>query len=1145
MGGMGTRVLFGRTLPIYLVAACLCAFVAANHATAQEEVWRYKPPRGFIDCSPAAGDLDGDGVPELVIAAVRGHVAAVDGAGQELWRAAVRGLLNTPPTIANVTGGPGPEVIALEAHSVLACLDGRTGALLWDWPHRAGVEWGATAVTAYDFDGDGLCELVFGDSEGAVVCLSGAGDTIWTYHGDHGQTMCPAVGDVNGDGAPEVIVGGWKKPLVCLSESGDLLWKRDEDAHGASPVLADLNADGTLDIVAATDNLLTVFDGAGQVVWTHAMKRQMDSAITVVDADADGEPEIYAADLAGQVVRLSAAGELEWEGDVVERVRRSPTVADVDGDGVAEILVAGYSGSIHVFSPTGQLEATVALSGQSNASATVFLLGADKRPAVACPSTRGDIQVFQWADAKPDAQVLSPEYRGNAARTASLVPEGEDLGVAIASVDFGPCYVGANLIEVTIHNPHGHALVVTLEVTMSGGPPSANALRSSDTTIKHSLPYTVTGRVPEDIAMRAMVALDAGDGDAARPITQRTRRAHVIPFMREIVDCRRAIGALRAAAPRLRDSADLLLSADGFEARLPHLETRARVATAQTSEERRALRADLHNLLRRATRLNAEVQAVARAAGDAAASLVVTPANPWAPFGGMAELGEDRILDGPLTVAAFQGETESAALNVFNVTPKPVTLRVEVGPFVSGGQTVPAADAVTVHEVVAVPTRDDDLSADAIPELNQAQALLVPGWDGRQLWFEVHAGALTPGVWTAPVRLRTLEPDPQEVASEIRVTVWDAALPAEQPLSLCHWGYVHSSMLKDMPEAALADQVDHHTNVFVGLFYPRATFDESGAITSVDFEAHDAYVKAHAPHGIILFCGYQGALTGPGPREGEAYRKAHVAWLRAWVAHLRELGVGYDGFALYPVDEPGLRQGLVEVYLTYAKLAREADPAILMYTDPVDRIELDELKAMADYVDIWCPNRSGLILEEANAEKFAFIKGLGEVVWTYECAGNAKHQTPLGYYRAQAWLAWREDLTGIGFWSYCTSQDDPWYPPKATDDYLLVYQGDGVVASKRWEAVRDGVEDYGMLTVLRDAAAKAKAEGRAPEAVAASKRLLDAAAAEIAEFCDKEAKDLPSDAPGYADVRVQADVEWAEIQRVRAEIARLLTELGV
>ena len=184
--------------------------------------------------------------------------------------------------------------------------------------------------------------------------------------------------------------------------------------------------------------------------------------------------------------------------------------------------------------------------------------------------------------------------------------------------------------------------------------------------------------------------------------------------------------------------------------------------------------------------------------------------------------------------------------------------------------------------------------------------------------------------------------------------------------------------LRDQPEAALADQVAHGTNVFVGLFPPKATYDEQGQLVGdLDFTEHDAYVKRHAPHGIILFFNYQRGLQGPGTHEDAAYRKAHVAWLRAWVARLAELGVGYDGFALYPIDEPGLTRGLVERYLLYAKLAREADPNIQLYTDPVKRIEMDELVAMTPYVDIWCPN-GGSFLKDVNADKLAYLKSLGE-----------------------------------------------------------------------------------------------------------------------------------------------------------------------
>ena len=109
--------------------------------------------------------------------------------------------------------------------------------------------------------------------------------------------------------------------------------------------------------------------------------------------------------------------------------------------------------------------------------------------------------------------------------------------------------------------------------------------------------------------------------------------------------------------------------------------------------------------------------------------------------------------------------------------------------------------------------------------------------------------------------------------------------------------------------------------------------------------------------GPFLFCGYYGGLSGPGGFGSPAYEKAHAEFVRRWVAHLAELGVGYDGFAFYPVDEMGLHPGLVERYLRCAKLTKAADPNVRMYTDPAPGVTLEELKMTAPYTDIWLPER--------------------------------------------------------------------------------------------------------------------------------------------------------------------------------------------
>ena len=950
---------------------------------------------------------------------------------------------------------------------------------------------------------------------------------------EHGVTNAPVVADITGDGSAEVLVGGDRIPLLCLNAEGKELW-RVEGGIGGSPLLHDLNGDGTPEILLGIGDKLAAVDTTGAVLWTAPMRREMDAALSVADADGDGVVEIYAVDLAGHMVCVSPTGQVRWTANVEERARRSPAIGDVDGDGAPEILVAGYSGALHVFEPDGRLKERIPLAGSSNSTATLLPLKEGGVLAV-IPLSGAPVHALRWPESKGETAILWPEYRFDSQRSG--VPRRETpQPVFDLEVDFGELYVGANVLKALLDNPERRVITVWLESARNEGKPSESVITSDEERIEHQLSYTV----PSDQAINLSLACTVME--EGRIAARRAHRAYLVPFAKEINDAGRALDAIEALLPNLLDRAGPEERAVFLRNQMELLRERIMAAGTMSDSDRISLRNEVATLLRGADGLR-NIVAAADHAAQSGNLIVVCAANPWAPFGGMDEIAEGRVEAAEMLVEAFGGETESAALNIFNCSSKPRTFRVELDELVMGGATIPARAAVTLHEVVDVPTEMRDFSADALPKLNPAQLIQVPAWGARQLWLNVDTGDLDSGDWTSRVRLRSLDVEPLEATADLKVTVWAVRMPEEQPLRLCHWGYVHTSMLKDYPEEALDDQVRHGTNVFVGLFYPQAQYDEQGNLVGdINFTAHDEYVKRHAPHGMILFFNYQHALKGPGGIESEAYAKAHIQWLRAWVAHLRELGVGYDGFALYPVDEPGLSDGLADRHVLLGKLAREADPKILLYTDPVGRVTEEELHAMLPYVDIWCPNRNGLILDKTNASKLEIIKNSGATVWIYECDHNAKHQSPLGYYRAQAWLAWHHDMTGIGFWSYCTSQDDPWFVPSLRHDYLLVYPGDGVVSSKRWEAVRDGVEDYAMLAALREALKNRKPTAK-PDDIEAAERILTDYAEAVAQFCGLDDDDTVPGPDGLPAVRLVSDKRWEKIQSVRKEMARLLAVL--
>jgi len=1120
---------------VQLAVVLLGAVTLSQGAMAQETAWTFTAPIGFIDSSPAIADVDGDGAMDVVVTTTAGSIIALDGEGRQIWMRGAQVPISIAPTVMDLSGDGRPEVLALNQAGQLFCLDSLAGDPIWKWNLPGNIEWGMTAIVARDIDRDNVPEIIVADDRGTVACLTNEGHVCWTYQGAHGAAYCPAVGNVAGDAADEIVIAGTKQPLVCLSHSGRKLWQLDRNGNGSSPILVDLHGDDHLEIVVAIGSKLVAVSGKGKVLWSYGLRNTVDGGLSAADADRDGTMEIYAVDLSGHLVCLTADGKLRWSASIGMRARRSPSIGDVNGDGVVDIVVGGYSAKIHVFGPGGKLEAALSLPAATNATPSIARLKEKEGPYLICPSTAGAMTAFRWPGAKHDALVLWPQYRFDSTRAGVAHPAVGPSSVAIGAIDFGKYYVGSNDLHVEVRNPDRRALTIQLDVAQSGRKPVRQELLSSDQTVDAHLSYSIGGAGSTRLTLGCRV-LDGG-----KTVARRTRSVSVIPFRKELDDLRQLLAETARAAGNLPAPREIEGATRFLEEQLGPFRRRASVAGTLTDVERRRLRDELAVALRQANRWHGVARAASALRRDGKGPIRLSLANPWAPFGGMAEIAEDRLRPAALNVEAFRGEIESAALNVFNLGSDPLKVRVEIDPLeqtVHGKKrSTPARGVIGLHETIEVATQTLDLSANAIPALNQANVMILPAWDARQLWLNVDTSKLNAGTWTTQVRLRSLEVESRAFSAPLKIVVWKPQLPAKQPIRLCQWGYVAGSVLGDQPQAALADQVAHGTNVFVASYVPKATFDEQGnLIGNIDYRAHDDYVRQYGPHGLILFQ-YTGMLSGPTGHDSPAYRKAHVTLLRKWVDHLAKMGIGYNGFALYPVDEPGLRNGLVETYLSYAKLAREADPKIQMYTDPVSHITVDELKRMLPYVDIWCPNRAGFLLESGR-EKLDVIRSSGKTIWTYECAGNAKHQSPLGYYRGQAWLAWHHGLTGIGFWSYCTSSADPWYRPRATLDYLLIYQGNGVVSSKRWEAVRDGIEDYSMLSALRDAVANGAI---AADAVPAARNILGEQAAAIARFCGLDDDGTEPGKMGLPGVRRTADRRWRRIRRVRRQIADMLS----
>lgn len=199
-----------------------------------------------------------------------------------------------------------------------------------------------------------------------------------------------------------------------------------------------------------------------------------------------------------------------------------------------------------------------------------------------------------------------------------------------------------------------------------------------------------------------------------------------------------------------------------------------------------------------------------------------------------------------------------------------------------------------------------------------------------------------------------------------------------------------------------------------------------------------------------------------------AWKKNFTVWLRMLIRHFRSRGLSYDQFALYPFDEI-----LDKDFYDLAKVIKAADPNVRIFANYMGKGPKDFMRCK-DLVDIWCI-RDQLCLRYPGWVET--IRGFGKEMWTYEALGPGKANHPYSYYRLLPWRAFKRGQTGAGFWKYEERvKTKSWDDENAVGQYAVVYGsynspvntfGEIIIPSKRWEAWREGIEDYQYLYELQ------------------------------------------------------------------------------
>ena len=1014
--------------------------------------------------SAVAADIDGDGNAEFLTAAYQA-VIAVDGSGEELWRFPTKHRYMTCPAVLERPGEPALIYAGDMAHkpSTFSCFDG-VGNTVWQ-AETAEVFWASPALA--DINGDGRIEVVQGDDAGVMHAFDAlTGDVVWKCQID-GECGSAALSDINGDGMLETIVATSTAKLFVISAAGEVLNDvtlggtifdpvGEYAAYGICSPVVFADSKGRVRIVTSVQDpgslRLVCLDADCRTVWKCDTDGGVATTVSVADFNGDGRVDIFATTQHGRLYRWDEEGRVLWDMDTQGFCYGAGAILDVDGDGALEYVLCTELGAIHVFNQNGEIIYNHQLdSRRAHRSTPAF--GKTAEGDLVFAVTGGDMgRMYCFrVPAQPDTRIEWSTIRGDCRYT------GEWLGLkSVEVVRMTPENLAWDEIlttdEITfrVTNPAPGEVPLNAECTAvapDGTRFGAVGIIAGDNGVL-KMPITVTS--PGTYRFTWTVT-DAGGAE----LTRGERDVALIPFVNDMALARRAVIALENALSEI--------SGGPAHALLGREQTEIRKEMEELSPLQAAVPgADLvftENVVKRTNALAARAKRavvlaeVTRKAPGAA--VIPFEGRMWENRGVDAELPTDVAIPLRISRRCVTGEHEPVSVKLLNVTDSVAQVPVRV-------VSAPNGLSVTPHEVKPVPTNPDQNTTawDPIVPLKEGDTVEIPSFETREVWIDIDTAGAKAGTHAVSLSFGS---GWKEMHVEIELTVLPFEMAGFDSMRLCMWSRYD--------EYAVPDLLAHGNTIFNVGAPPAEVVTEDGTTqVNVDFTALDEFVAPLAGYDVFLL------LTGV-PSLGidwqeDGYTPLLADYLEQVMSHLAEKGIPEKHVALYTWDEVGGHGwDAVRRYVAFGRKALEARPGVKIYVNGGGDLpmfeELNEISA------IWSP---AFFMLDDKTPIMDYLRSTDAELWTYNCAymyarplgWNTKAMNVVGEFRMQAVFAANYGATGIGYWCY-NAGPNMWEAVDA--EYPIIYQrepGAPITSSRRWEAVRESVEDTRILIGLRD-----------------------------------------------------------------------------
>jgi len=283
--------------------------------------------------TPALGDLDHDGVPEIVTVDQAGRLYAFSNTGAvKFGPAGMWAGDHYSGAIALADMDHDGEVEIIGGNTVFD----HTGAVKWT-ANAPQATWNASTVA--DLDGDGFQELVLG-----AAAFHYDGTLYWNTNLAGGY---PQVANLDDDPEPEVLLTN-TSGLSLMNHDGTIKFQDLRPTGVAAggttwirpATIHDFDGDGKAEFAMSSSSFYTLYNQNGTIKWSTPVSDSSGIAAgTAFDFLGDGTAEAMYADEQFLFVFGPTGAPLFSMPRTSGTLSEYPVVADIDNDGSAEIVV--------------------------------------------------------------------------------------------------------------------------------------------------------------------------------------------------------------------------------------------------------------------------------------------------------------------------------------------------------------------------------------------------------------------------------------------------------------------------------------------------------------------------------------------------------------------------------------------------------------------------------------------------------------------------------------------------------------------------------------------------------------------------------------------------------------------------------------